>query len=172
MHNSWPCYTPACYILIFVEELENLARNEFRNYRGAYIQESIKIIQNKLSDKPYLHDYVDIANKGAVNSCCKCKHTYKKELNSCPSCNNNENMHDIEFDPYYRTVRNHPKDPPKIVIGEPVMVNPNSIESVCSAVKRIQKSNIPMTMTIIENGRFCIVMAFHMCTLLIYKTII
>ena len=124
-------------ILKCVEELENLARNEFRNYRGVYMQESIKIIQNEVSDKPYLHDYVNIAiaNKGAVNTCCKCKHTYKKELNICPSCNNNENMYDIEFDPYYRTVHNHPEDPPKIVIGEPVMVNPSSIESVRSVME-------------------------------------
>ena len=40
-------------------------------------------------------------------------------------------MQDIEFDPYYHTVHNHPEDPPKFVIGEPVMVNPNSIERVC-----------------------------------------
>ena len=126
--------------MIYIEELENPAQNEFCNYRGAYIQESIKIIQNKLSDKPYLHDYVDIAiaNKGAVNTCCKCKHTYKKELNICHSCNNNENMYDIEFDPYYRTVHNHPEDPPKIIIREPVMVNANSIESVCSVIEHIQ----------------------------------
>ena len=127
-------------ILICTEELENLARNEFRNYRGAYIQESIKIIQNELNDKPYLHDYADIAieNKGAVNTCRKCKHTYKKELNICLSCNNNENMHGIEFDPYYRTVHNHLEDLPKIVIGKPVMVNPNSIESVRSVMEDIQ----------------------------------
>ena len=37
-------------ILICTEELENLARNEFCDYRSAYIQESIKIIQNELSD--------------------------------------------------------------------------------------------------------------------------
>ena len=119
-------------ILISVEELENLARNEFCNYRGAYIQESIKTIQNELSDKPYLHDYIDIAiaNQGAVNTCCKCKHAYKKELNICPCCNNNGNMDDIEYDPYYRTVHNHPEDPLKIVIGETVMVNSDSIESV------------------------------------------
>ena len=82
--------------------------------------------QFELSDKPYLHDYADfaIANKRAVNMCCKCENTYKKELNICPSCNNNENMHDIEFDPYYCTVHNHPKDPTKIVIGKPVMVMP------------------------------------------------
>ena len=32
-------------ILISVEKLENLAQNEFRNYRGASIQESLKIIR-------------------------------------------------------------------------------------------------------------------------------
>ena len=47
-------------------------------------------------------------------------------------------MHDIEFDPYYRTVHNHLEDPPKIVIGERVMVNPNSIESVRSVMEHIQ----------------------------------
>ena len=47
-------------------------------------------------------------------------------------------MHDIEFDLYYRTVYNHPDNPPKIVIGEPVMVNPNSIESVRSVMEHIQ----------------------------------
>ena len=140
MPRYWLYKKPLKDILICVEELENLARNEFRNYRGAYIRKSLKIIQNELSDKPYLHDYIDvaIANKGAVNTCCKCENTCKKELNTCPSCNNNENMHDIEFDPYYRTIHNDPEDPPKIVIGEPVMVNPNSIKSVRSVMEHIQ----------------------------------
>ena len=70
--------------------------------------------------------------------CCKYKHTYKKDLNICPSCNNNENMHDNEFDPYYLTVHNHPVDPPKIVIGELAMVYLNSIESVRSVMEHTQ----------------------------------
>ena len=56
--------------------------------------------------------------------CCKCENTCKKELNICPTSNNNENMHDTEFDPYYHTVHNHLEDPPKFVIGKPVMVMP------------------------------------------------
>ena len=70
--------------------------------------------------------------------CCKCENTNKKDLNICPSCNYNESRHDIEFDPYYRTVHNYPEDPPKIVMGEPVMVNLNSIESVRSVMEHIQ----------------------------------
>ena len=33
---------------------------------------------------------------------------------------------------------NHPKEPPKIVIGEPCIVNPNSIEAVCCVMEHVQ----------------------------------
>ena len=79
-----------------------------------------------------------MANKGAVNMCCKCKRTYKKQVNIYPSCNNNENIHDTEFNPYYHTVHINPEDPPKIVIRKPVMVDPKFIESVHSLMEHIK----------------------------------
>ena len=52
-----------------------------------------------------------------------------KKLIICPNFDNNDTIHNIDHDLYYRTLPNHPKEPPKIVIGEPCMVNPNSTEA-------------------------------------------
>ena len=42
-----------------------------------------------------------------------------KKLIICPNFDNNDTIHNIDHDLYYRTLPNHPKEPPKIVIGEP-----------------------------------------------------
>ena len=93
-------------ILFQVEALEKQAFEEFRIYRSCYICEVIKEIEKEFHRKPYLHDYVDIAgaNKGKVNTCCKCEHTYKKGLTICPNCHNNDAINDINIDPYYHTL--------------------------------------------------------------------
>ena len=50
----------------------------------------------------------------------------KKDLTICLNCHNLDTIHDIDYGPYYRTLPNHPKEPRKIVIAEPCMVNPSS----------------------------------------------
>ena len=105
-----PCYwldkEPIDKILVQVEALEKEALEEFRNYRGCYIREVFVQVEKEFRREPYLYDYVDIAvaNKGIVNTCCKCEHTYKKNLTICPNCHNNDTRHDIDHDPYYRTL--------------------------------------------------------------------
>ena len=47
----------------------------------------------------------------------------------------------MDHDPYYRTLPNHAKEPPKIVIVETGKVNPNSTEAVRRLMKHIQDVN-------------------------------
>ena len=58
-----------------------------------------------------------------------------------PNCYNNDRIHDIDHDPYYHTLPNHSKEPPKILIGEPSMVTPNSIEAVRCVMPHVQDVN-------------------------------
>ena len=71
---------PIDKVLGQIEALEKQTLEEFRNYRGCYIREVIVQVEKKLRRERYLHDYVNIAvaNKGKVNTCCKCEHAYKK----------------------------------------------------------------------------------------------
>ena len=94
---------------------------------GQYIEEIIAVVSDELDDN--LSDYVDVAvaNNGAVNTCKKCAKRYKRDVIISPSCGNNDSLHDLNYDPYYCTVSKHPDISPRVIIGEPCMVNPNSI---------------------------------------------
>ena len=67
--------------------------------------------------------------------------TIKLYLTICPNCHNNDTIHYIDYNPYYRALPYYPKEPPKIVIGQPCMLNPNSTEAVRYVLKHVQDMN-------------------------------
>ena len=119
--------------------LEKHSLQEFRNYRGQYIEEIIAIVSDKHDDN--LRDYVAVAvtDNGAVNTCKKCVKTYKRNVIICQSCGISDSAHDLNYDPYYRTLSKHPDVAPKLTNGKPCTVNPNSIEAVPEVVENFQK---------------------------------
>ena len=172
MPRYWLDKEPIDKILVQVEALEKQALEEFRNYRDCYVREVIVQVEKEFHRELYFHDYVDIAvaNKGKVNTCCKCEHTYKNDLTICSNCHNNDTIHDIDHDPYYRTLSNHPREPPKIVIGEPCMVNPNSIEVVRRVMEHVQDVDYLNDELHERKWRHSlIVMVYHMCMHQIFK---
>ena len=69
----------------------------------------------------------------------KCVKTYKRDVTICPSCGSNDSLHDLNYDPYYCTVSKHPDVVPRVIIGEPCMVNLNSIAANWEVVEHVQK---------------------------------
>ena len=74
-------------------------------------------------------NYVDvaIANQGKVHTCSQCSDTYNRQVSICPTCHLDANYLPRDFDPYYRTESRHPTEKPLVNVGEPCMVNPNSL---------------------------------------------
>ena len=64
--------------------------------------------------------------------------TYKRDATICPSCGNNDSLHDLNYDPYSRTVSKHPDVAPRVINGEPCMVYPiSSVREVVEHVKKV-----------------------------------
>lgn len=141
MPKYWLDMTQMEKTLEEVENLEKIALNEFRNYRGNYIQEIISEVVNEQSqvESRFIFDYIDtaVANKGNVYTCSKCGETYQKSQTCCPSCKNNPDNHDQGYDPYHRTESKHSSEKPHVHIGEPCMVNPNSLETVKKVIEHV-----------------------------------
>ena len=127
MPKNWLNTNPLSDIREKVNLLEKNSIEEFTNYRAQYIEETIAIESDELDDN--LHYYVDVAvaNSKPVNTCKKCFKIYKRDVIICPSCGNNDILHDLNYDPYYRTISKHPDVAPKVTIREQCMVNNNSI---------------------------------------------
>ena len=130
MPKNWLNTNPLSEIREKVDFLEKNPIEEFRNYRGQYIEEIIAIINNELDDN--LREYVDVAvaNNRAVNMCKKCVKTYKRYITICPSCGDNDSLHDLNYNPCYCTVSQHPDIVPRVISGEPCIVNLNSIAAI------------------------------------------
>ena len=75
-----------------------------------------------------------VANKGKVKTCPQCVCTYDKNASVCPLCKLDANSFSHNFDPYYGTETKHLQEKPSVYIGEPSMVNPNSIEHVSTTI--------------------------------------
>ena len=118
-----------------MESFEQKAINEFQRYRGLFIEEILaSVIQEQQNNASY--DYVDVAvaNKGKVKTCSQCVCTYDKNASVCPLCKLDANSFSHNFDPYYGTETKHLQEKPSVYIGEPSMVNPNSIEHVSTTI--------------------------------------
>ena len=83
--------------------------------------------------------YVDIAvaNEGKVNPCSKCLNTYNKQVSICPICKLHANNFPQDYDPYHRTDFKHTQEKPHGYIGEPCVVNLNSMEVVKTVLNHV-----------------------------------
>ena len=74
--------------------------------------------------------------------CKKCVETYKRDVTICPSCGNNDSLHDLNYYPYSRTISKHPDVAPRVINGEPFIVNPiSSVREVVEHVKKVTGLN-------------------------------
>ena len=141
MPLKWLDMTKLEEILVKVETLEHSAVTEFRKYRGSSINEVISVVVNEQFETgdACVSDYVDtaIANKGIFYTCSKCGNSYEKTQTCCPSCKNDPDNHDHVYDPYFRTESKHLSQRPFVYIGEPCMVNPNSIATVREVIEHV-----------------------------------
>ena len=141
MSLKWLDMTKLEEILVKVETLEHSAITEFHKYRGSCTNETISVVVNEQFETgdACVSDYVDtaIANKGIVYTCSKCVNTYEKTQTCCPSCKNDPNNHDHGYDPYFRTESKHFSQRPLAHIGEPCMVNPDSIATVREVIEYV-----------------------------------
>ena len=127
-----------------IKLLESDASNLFRQYRGKFISEMINEVRKEQFCNEYqygIRDYVDISvqNERKSNICSKCSEAYGKTITKCPNCNFDSTKHEINHDPYIRTESKHPKEKPRMHVGEPCMVNPCSQEAVYDVMSHIQK---------------------------------
>ena len=98
-----------------------------------------------------LGDYVDIAvvhkEQGLQTVVCvKCTCVYPKDSDSvnCPTCGHDPKNHSPGYDPYNRTPLQHPKQPSKMTVGEPCMVNPSSEKTGQEVLMHVQvESKVP-----------------------------
>ena len=99
------------------------------------------VIQEHQNNTSY--DYVDVtvANKGKVNTCSQCVCTYDKNASVYPSCKLDANSFPHNFDAYHRTETKHLQGKPSVYIGEPSMVNSNSIEAVKTVLEHVSTTS-------------------------------
>ena len=127
-------------VLKRVAQSEEKHLEYFRKYRGKYIDEKIReVFKEQSNELGYLRDYVDLAvTNGTGKVVCRfCEFISVNANENCPNCKRNPNAHDIDYDPYYRTESMNRIELPDIVIGEPCMVNPNSIAAVQEVIQHI-----------------------------------
>ena len=132
-----------------IDILEKVATLDFQSYRGRYISECIDEVLNQqvMTDNKILHiqDFVDIAYRNTGKLVCKiCSITYNRTDDDCicPSCHHNPTHFPQYVDVYYRTESLVPTEKPSITIGEPSMVNPSSIENVCTVLRHVHEQTI------------------------------
>ena len=125
-----------------VHILEKDYITEFQRYRGQFIEEMIECVIRENSNFVNF-DYVDvaIANQGKVHTCSQCSNTYNRQVSICPTCQLDANYFPRDFDPYYRTESRHPTEKPLVNIGEPFMVNPNSLDNVKTVLDHVSVRN-------------------------------
>ena len=127
-------------------ETEAKYYNVFRKYRTNYINDVIRNVKEEqclLAEE--VTDYVDISVEqkkqlAETTVCCKCRHVYLiKDEAICPACKFDPDRHVSGYDLYYRTESQHPPLPPKVVIGDPCMVNPNGKENIMKVMAHIKQ---------------------------------
>ena len=81
---------------------------------------------------------IAVANEGKVNTCLK---TYSKQVSICPICQLDANNIPEDCGPYHRTEPKHPQEKPHVYIGEPCMVNRNSMEAMKTVLNHVSVTN-------------------------------
>ena len=123
---------------------EMSSKEEFRHYRESYIDEIIDRVLLEQGDAGT--DYVDTAvtQKRLMHQnyvCRNCRFVYPVEGNKkkkCSNCDYDPLQHPVGFDVYRQTESCHPSDPPKVKVGEPYMVNPNTLENVKQVLDHVK----------------------------------
>ena len=131
-----------------VEQLEERALNDFRSYRKDYIEEVLsQVSMDQDLSSHNVKDHIDLEllhHDDGLSVCAKCKYVYTNEAENdvCPRCRVGINI--CPSDRYFRTPSQHPHTPPTIQIGEPCMVNPNSVANTKEVLTHIkQQCHIP-----------------------------
>lgn len=122
---------------------------EFRKYRGLFLLECLETVYNEqyIEMNDVIEDFIDVAARYPEKIVCKrCCHIYNKPSFKseciCPECKFNPTFFPLNFDMYHRTESKVPKDPPKVFVGDPCMVNPSSIENVKKALVHVAENII------------------------------
>ena len=144
MPKNWLDAEPLAETMRKVETFEQECLKEFRLYRGAFIKEGLKNVEEEQRQNGSMHDYVDIGitnDRKDATVCSKCCHVYPQAVENqlCPRCKHNPSYYDSGFDVYYRTPSMHPQSPPLVSVGEPLMENPDSYEAVKHVLNHVRK---------------------------------
>ena len=118
-----------------VKEDEKRHSETFATLRDEFILQKIKEVSNdqKVDATNTLIDYVDISSKHENLVCCsKCLDLYPKssDVKPCKHCSFDPHKFALNYDPYDVAEDRHHPDPMKIIIANPNMNNPNSVEDV------------------------------------------
>lgn len=129
---------------IKVKAIEDEAMAEFRLYRSSYIDEYLqKLTNDQEMTGPKDHIDLCIAQKalGQDNTVCiKCSYVYPKHNGTiCPQCHHDHCHSSTCHDPYFRTPSRVPKEKPKVIVGDPCLVNSNSRKTVITVLHHIKE---------------------------------
>ena len=124
-----------------VEEEEDNAMRVFRQYRQHFIEEVIAEVDEELGSD--MQDHVDIAMAQAQRGhrnyvCSKCKFV-NADSGICANCKHDPNQYPLDYDVYHRTPSCHPEDPPRVMVAEPCLVNPNTKTNVKTVMQHVQE---------------------------------
>ena len=126
-----------------VEGEEEKAMKTFRQYRQNLVAEIINDVNSEIDGN--MKDHIDTAvlqkEKGLDNYvCCKCRFV-STNTDPCPKCKYDPNQHPSDHDIYHRTPSQHPKHPPRVIIAEPCMVNPNTKVNVQTVLEHVREQS-------------------------------
>ena len=124
-----------------ISEQEQKHQTAFREYRTQYIDETLKLVLSEQERDDNTYDHIDITTiqhqSGFKTSVCAlCTFVYSNYMTACPKCPAKPSS--FQDDPYYRTPARHATTPPQVKIGEPCMVNPNSVKNTKQVLLHIK----------------------------------
>lgn len=77
-------------------------------------------------------------------TCDRCNFVYPCGKTICPSCGHDPNCYPMGYDRYNKTPSQHLENVPKVVVGEPYMVNPNNESHASEVLDHMRMTcNIP-----------------------------
>ena len=135
-------HPPDDAVMAVVDAQEELHLHHFRRKRDIYIDEVLNEVccQQQVRENLQIFDYVDLAvlhDETKLHVCSQCLYV-SKDISSgvCPNCKMSFVSHCPDYDPYKSANGCH-YGKSTVTIGNPVMVNPCSMDSVATVVNDI-----------------------------------